>query len=81
MKEKSISIPQELWLDIVYYFMIEDGTSSRVPRIRRGITNKLERMIEHDLYTEYKTAKSEEEKEQARKKYLESKGIPADFRW
>lgn len=80
MKEKSVSIPENLWLEIVYYMMI-DGNSARVPKIRQGITAKLERMIEHDLYTEYKTATSDQQKEQARKKYLESKGIPADFRW
>ena len=80
MKEKSVSIPENLWLEIVYYMMI-DGNSARVPRIRQGITDKLERMIEHDLYTEYKTATNDQQKEQARRKYLESKGIPADFRW
>ena len=82
-KQKTVSIPQDLWLDIFYFMMIEldDGNTARVPRIRRGITDKLERMIEHDLYTEYKTATSDQQKEEARKKYLEAKGIPADFRW
>lgn len=45
------------------------------------IVDKVKRIMEHDLYSVYKTASSEAEREEARRKYLDSKGIPQDFRW
>ena len=33
------------------------------------------------LYTKYKTAETEEEREQARNEYLELIGLNDDFRW
>lgn len=45
------------------------------------VMSKIQRMVEHDLYTTYKTAATEEEKEKARQRYLDEKGIPASFRW
>ena len=38
-------------------------------------------MICHERFTQYKTAATEAEREQARQRYLESIGMPADFRW
>ncbi len=34
-----------------------------------------------ELYTKYKTAPTEEEKEKARKEYLDRRGVPESFRW
>lgn len=45
------------------------------------VTTKLNHMIEHDLYTKFKTAPTNEQKEEARQEYLERKGISSDFRW
>lgn len=49
--------------------------------LRKILSDKLRRMVEHDLYTTYKTAASDADREAARQKYLESKGIPESFRW
>jgi hypothetical protein len=38
-------------------------------------------MLCHEHFTQYKTAATEAEREQARQRYLESIGMPADFRW
>lgn len=38
-------------------------------------------MVMRENYTAYKTAPIEQEREEARKKYLDEKGIPTDFRW
>ena len=38
-------------------------------------------MFQHECFTRYKTAAPEAEREQARQRYLESIGMPADFRW
>lgn len=44
-------------------------------------SRKLDAMICHERFTQYKTAATEAEREQARQRYLESIGMPADFRW
>lgn len=44
------------------------------------LSDKVDRMIAHDLYTTSKTALTEEEREAARQRYLDKKGIPQSFR-
>ena len=38
-----------------------------LPQIRQGLEKKLDAMVMRELYTKYKTAPTEEEKEKARK--------------
>lgn len=45
------------------------------------LDSKLNKLIEHDLYSKYKTAPTPEQREQARQEYLDRKNIPASFRW
>ena len=80
-KEKSIQIPQSLFIDLMQYFTMDMATEDRRERIVKGINDKLDRYLEHELYTKYKTAPTDEQKEQARQEYLEQKGIPKDYRW
>ena len=42
---------------------------------------KLDAMVMRELYTKYKTAPTEGEKEKARKEYLDRRGVPESFRW
>ena len=51
------------------------------PEIKKGLEAKLEAMVKRELYIKYKTAPTEEEREQARKEYLDKVGIHRDFRW
>lgn len=85
MREKSIQIPEVLFLQICQYFFIDELTEAereiKEKAIRQGLTDKLDRVVEHNLYSRYKTAPTDEEKERARKEYVEKKGIPKDFRW
>ena len=47
-----------------------------------GMKNKkLNSLVERELYSRYKTAPTEEEKEKYRQEYLDRRGIPKDFRW
>ncbi len=57
------------------------GVDDFVPDIKKGLEEKLEALVRRELYTKYKTAKTEEEREQARKEYLDKVGIQKDFRW
>ena len=49
--------------------------------IHRGLEQKLDAMVRHELYVKYKTAPTAEEREQARQEYLDKRGIFPDFRW
>ena len=42
---------------------------------------KLDKMVMRDLYGKFKTAPTEEERERARKEYLNRRGVPESFRW
>jgi len=38
-------------------------------------------MLNRQLYSSYKTAPTEEEREQARQEYLDRRGVPQSYRW
>mgnify|MGYP000817892287 CR=1 FL=1 len=46
-----------------------------------GLEEKLDAMVRHELYVKYKTAPTEEEREQARLEYLDRRGVSKSFRW
>lgn len=79
IKEKQIQIPETLFVSMVKYFV--GGKADEFDFILSGINDKIDRAIEHDLYTKSKVAPTEEEREKARKEYLDRKGIPNSFRW
>lgn len=76
---KNVQISEELFFMLVKYHLLE--VDDFLPEIKKGLEEKLEALVKRDLYTKYKTAKTEEEREQARKKYLDRVGIQKDFRW
>jgi len=81
-KEKQIQIPQELFDLMVTYILSEESrTEDNLKEIKRGIQDKLDRIIDHQLYTKYKKAPTEEQREKARQEYLERRCISAKFRW
>ena len=49
--------------------------------IKKELQMKLDRITMRSYYTKYKTAETEQEREEARKKYLDEKGVPKSFRW
>lgn len=78
-KKKSVTIPEELFIDLVKYFLADIRWDE--DRIRSRLQEKLEAMVKRELYTRYKTAGTPEEREKARQEYLEKVGIPENFRW
>lgn len=78
-KKKNVTIPEELFVDLVKYFLADIRLDE--DRIRLGLQEKLEAMVKRELYTKYKTAGTPEEREKARQDYLEKVGIPESFRW
>ena len=78
-KKKNATIPEELFIDLVKYFLADIRWDE--DRIRSGLQEKLEAMVKRELYTRYKTAGTPEERVKARQEYLEKVGIPENFRW
>lgn len=76
---KQVQIPQELFVQLLYYHLLEDD--SHADEIRIGLEKKLDAMVLHELYEKSKSAPTEAEREKFRKKYLDRKGIPDSFRW
>lgn len=80
-KEKQIQIPEKLFVDMAKYFLLEQEDTELREIIKKGLTDKLEANIRHSLYTTSKTAPTAEEREKARKEYLDRIGVPESFRW
>ena len=60
---KNVQISEELFVAIMRYFMLEQ--EELLPQIKQGLEKKLDAMVMRELYTKYKTAPTEEEKERA----------------
>ena len=79
MQNRNVQIPYKLFLQLLQYFLMDNYDGEE--KIRLGLEKKLDAMVMRELYTKYKTAPTEEEKEKARKEYLDRRGVPESFRW
>lgn len=76
---KNVQISQELFMQLLRFHLMEDVDCEN--EIKQELEKKLDKMIMRDLYGKFKTAPTEEEREQARKEYLDRRGVPESFRW
>ena len=76
---KNVQISQELFIALMRYFLLEQ--EEIYPERKKGLEKKLDALVMRELYTKYKTAPSEEEREKARREYLDKRGVPESFRW
>jgi hypothetical protein len=76
---KNVQIPQELFMSLMRCFLL--GREELRPEIEKGLEQKLDSMVKRELFTKYKTAPTEAEKEEARQKYLDKVGMQKGFRW
>lgn len=76
---KNVQISHELFIALVKYFLLEQD--ELFTEIKKGLEKKLDALVTRELYTKYKTAPSEEEREKARLEYLDRCGVPDSFRW
>ena len=79
MRNRNVQIPYELFFQLLQYFLMENYESKEI--IRQGLERKLDTMVNRELYSKYKTAPTEEEREKSRQEYLDRRGIPENFRW
>ena len=66
-------------MQLLRFHLMEDVDYEN--EIKQELEKKLEQMVMRDLYGKFKTAPTEEEREQARKEYLDRRGVPESFRW
>lgn len=84
---RNIRITEELFINLIrYHFSDEIGYDDEeifdlARDIKFGLQKKLDKISMRSYYTEYKTAETEQEREAARKKYLDERGVPESFRW
>jgi len=84
---KNIQIKQELFIKLIQYFYSEEiGYDNEElfdleREIKSELQKKLDKVSMRGYYTAYKTAPTEQEREEARKKYLDERGVPESFRW
>ncbi len=76
---KNVQIPYELFVDLVLYHL--KGEDDVDGEIQQGLERKLDAMLNRQLYSQYKTAPTEEQRERARQQYLDRRGVPQSFRW
>ena len=76
---KNVQIPYDLFMALVEYHLGYDDEYE--DEIRQGLEQKLDSLVRHELYAKYKTAPTQEERENARQEYLEKRGVPDSFRW
>ena len=79
MSEKKVQIPEKVFYELVKFHLL--GETDDEEEIKTHLLKKLDALAEHQLYTRSKKAASQNEREQARKEYLERRGISAAFRW
>lgn len=76
---KNVQIPEGLFMALVKYHLLDMEEYRK--EIQKGLEQKIDAMVRHQLYTTYKTAATEEEREKARQEYLDKVGMHRDFRW
>ena len=66
-------------MQLLRFHLMEDVDCEN--EIKQELEKKLDKMVMRDLYGKFKTAPTEEEREQARQEYLDKRGVFPDFRW
>ena len=76
---KNVQISKELFINLIKYHYFEMYEFEN--EIKNELEKKLNSIVMREHYTTYKTAPTEQEREEARKKYLDERGVPESFRW
>ena len=74
-----VHLPYDRLLDLAIY--PRRGEDDYEEEICQGLEQKLDAILNRQLYSSYKTAPTEEERGQARQEYLDRRGVPQSYRW
>lgn len=81
MAGKNIQIPIETFYSLCRIFLLDEADEDDYQAIRNVLSDKLDALVRRETYTVYKTAESPEEREKARRKYLDMVGMRESYRW
>ena len=81
MTNKTVKIDLQNFIKLIRYFTLDDHSNELYEEIKRDIDSKADKLYRHELYSQSKTADSEQEREQARQKYLDEIGMRDSFRY
>ena len=71
-----------LFADMVQYIIDHaDPDDYEYTQIMSRVQNKVNTLVRHDLYTQYKTCATSEERAAAREKYLDAIGLRGALKW
>ena len=76
---RNVQIPFELFCQLLQYHLMENHNLEN--SIKQGLEKKLDALVMHELYRKSKSAATLEEREKARKEYLDRRGVAEEFRW
>ena len=77
--QKNVQIESDLFIALLDYFNDPESNAYMSEEIRKKLDDKLDKLINHELFTKYKRASTPTEREEARKEYLKQRGISKDF--
>jgi hypothetical protein len=77
--QNNVQIPYSLFINLIRFHLLDFYEDEK--KIKTGLEQKLKAMSDRQLYSKYKTAESENEREKARQQYLDSRGVSEDYRW
>lgn len=79
---KNVQIPLKTFYDLVKVHLLDWDDKDAIEGIKRVLEDKLDALVSRELYSAYKdTTLTAPEREKARQKYLDRKGIRNDFRF
>jgi hypothetical protein len=78
---RQIQINSELFYGLYRLIVLEEQNEELYQQAKQQLETKFTKLLNHELYSQFRTATSADEREQARKDYLESIGIHKDFQW
>ena len=80
---KQVQISLEMFCDLVDYFYPDNEKNFPVGYeadiIRKQLSDKMQSIINRELFTRYKTAKTSAERERYRREYLKQRGFSNAF--
>lgn len=77
--QKNVQIESDLFIALLDYFNDPESNAYMSEEIRKKLDDKLEKLINRELFTKYKRAVTADEREKARKEYLEQRGMHKDW--
>lgn len=79
---KTVQIPLETFFDLVRVHLMGEDDTDTLKRISDALEGKLDAMVRREYYSTYKDRSlTDEERQEARQKYLDAVGMSDSFRW